>query len=166
MLYDGVEGEAVVAGAFTVTPEARVNSPMRNMCCGALWIDSRFVMPSLRSPAAGESSRRMNGSLQRRDEISELSETWYRRPSASKNGLRQTDRVGSAARRPRFCATAFSLKIAHFGSEFHPCNYLWQFRHCDDTKNRVAIRIRSPGYVSRETHQNWKICQSDVSRGT
>lgn len=64
MLYDGVEGEAVVAGAFTVTPEARVNSPMRNMCCGALWIDSRFVMPSLRSPAAGESSRRMNGSLQ------------------------------------------------------------------------------------------------------
>lgn len=145
MLYDGVEGEAVVAGAFTVTPEARVNSPMSDMCCEALRIDSRFVMPILRSPATGESCRR--------DEISELSETWYRRTSASKDGLRQTDRVGSAARRPRFSATTFSLKIAHFGSEFHPCNYPWQFRHCDDTKNRAPICLRSPEYVSRETRQ-------------
>lgn len=100
------------------------------------------------------------------DEITMLSGTWTRSSSASHNRLRQTDRVRSAVRRRRSFATTFSSKIGLFGSEFHPCNYPWQFRHCDDTKNCAPICIRSPGYVSRETRQNWKNFQRNVSRGT
>lgn len=101
------------------------------------------------------------------DEIPKLSEIWNR-SLFSESTYREdlTDRVRSAVRRRRSFATTFSSKIGLFGSEFHPCNYPWQFRHCDDTKNCAPICIRSPVYVSRETRQNWKIFQRNVSRGT
>ncbi len=127
---------------------------MRILWCEAPWIDSRFAMPSLRSPATGGVKPTDVWLATTGDEIPKLSEIWNR-SLFSESTYREdlTDRVRSAVRRRRSFATTFSSKIGLFGSEFHPCNYPWQFRHCDDTKNCAPICIRSPGHVSRDASE-------------
>lgn len=155
----------MLRSAFTISPEERANSPCAS--CDAKLLG--FAVCDAKPPASRNRSVKPTDIwlATTGDEIPKLSEIWNR-SLFSESTYREdlTDRVRSAVRRRRSFATTFSSKIGLFGSEFHPCNYPWQFRHCDDTKNCAPICIRSPGHVSRETRQNWKIFQRNVSRGT